>query len=259
ERNPEVREDREGFRRQSGLRLQGNELLRCSLRESRRRRSATAHETRGDRRSSTMAISPTGNPMSVFPATALSTEPIRRPPIESHAAALPVTRAMFDELMVPCYAPADFVPVRGAGSRVWDQQGRMYIDFAGGVAVTSLGHCHPAVVKALTEQAHTLWHVSNWMTNEPALRLAKKLVDATFAERVFLCNSGAEANEAALKLARRYAHDHCGPEKFRVISTLNAFHGRTLFTVSAGGTAKYSTGFGPPPTGFTHIRYNDIA
>ena len=197
--------------------------------------------------------------MSASPATALSTEPARRPAAESHAAALPVTRAMFDDLMVPCYAPADFVPVRGAGSRVWDQQGRMYIDFAGGVAVTSLGHCHPAMVKALTEQAHTLWHVSNWLTNEPALRLAKKLVDATFAERVFLCNSGAEANEAALKLARRYAHDHFGPEKFRVISTLNAFHGRTLFTVSAGGQAKYSTGFGPPPTGFTHIRYNDIA
>ena len=122
-----------------------------------------------------MAISLTGNPMSVFPATALSTEPIRRPATEIHAAALPVTRAMFDELMVPCYAPADFVPVRGAGSRVWDQHGRMYIDFAGGVAVTSLGHCHPAVVKALTEQAHTLWHVSNWMTNEPALRLYQSL------------------------------------------------------------------------------------
>ena len=143
--------------------------------------------------------------MSLSSATALSSQPIRRPPTESHAAALPVTRAMFDELMVPCYAPADFVPVRGAGSRVWDQQGRMYIDFAGGVAVTSLGHCHPAVVKALTEQAHTLWHVSNWMTNEPALRLAKKLVDATFAERVFLCNSGPEANEAALKLKEMIA------------------------------------------------------
>jgi succinylornithine aminotransferase len=206
-----------------------------------------------------MALSFTASPMSVSPTTVLSTEPARRPAAESHAAALPVTRAMFDQLMVPCYAPADFVPVRGAGSRVWDQQGRMYIDFAGGVAVTSLGHCHPAIVKALTEQAHTLWHVSNWMTNAPALRLSKKLVDATFAERVFLCNSGAEANEAALKLARRYAHDHFGPEKFRVISTLNAFHGRTLFTVSAGGQAKYSTGFGPPPTGFTHIRYNDIA
>jgi acetylornithine/N-succinyldiaminopimelate aminotransferase len=184
--------------------------------------------------------------------------PGARAAVEPHAP-LAVTRASFDQLMVPCYAPAEFVPVRGAGSRVWDQQGRMYIDFASGVAVTSLGHCHPAIVKALTEQAHTLWHVSNWMTNEPALRLAKKLIDATFAERVFLCNSGAEANEAALKLARRYAHDHFGPEKFRVISTLNAFHGRTLFTVSAGGQAKYSSGFGPAPTGFTHIRYNDVS
>jgi succinylornithine aminotransferase len=197
--------------------------------------------------------------MSVPPSSApLAVAPKLHPAVEKHAT-LPVTRAMFDELMVPCYAPAPFVPVRGSGSRIWDQQGRMYIDFAGGVAVTALGHCHPVMVKALTEQAQTLWHVSNWMTNEPALRLAKKLVDATFAERVFLCNSGAEANEAALKLARRYAHDHFGAEKFRVVSTLNAFHGRTLFTVTAGGQAKYATGFGPSPTGFTHIRYNDIA
>jgi succinylornithine aminotransferase len=195
--------------------------------------------------------------MSVSPATVRSAEPVLRAATTSPAA-LPVTRALFDQVMVPCYAPAEFIPVRGQGSRVWDQQGKMYIDFAGGVAVTALGHCHPALVKALTEQAHVLWHVSNWMTNEPALRLAQKLVDATFAERVFLCNSGAEANEAALKLARRYAHDRCGPEKFRVISTLNAFHGRTLFTVTAGGQAKYSTGFGPQPTGFTHIRYNDL-
>ena len=177
----------------------------------------------------------------------------------SGVAPLPVTRAMFDQLMVPCFAPAPFIPVRGEGSRVWDQQGRMYIDFAAGVAVTALGHCHPAMVRALTEQAKTIWHVSNWMTNEPALRLAKKLVDATFAERVFFCNSGAEANEAALKLARRYAQDHFGPEKFRIVSTLNAFHGRTLFTVTAGGQAKYAAGFGPAPTGFTHIRYNDVA
>src|SRR5208283_6036790 len=131
-----------------------------------------------------MTLSPTEPPMSVQPATALSPETARRAaPVVP--AALPVTRAMFDQLMVPCYAPAEFVPVRGQGSRVWDQQGKMYIDFAGGVAVTALGHCHPALVKALTEQAHVLWHVSNWMTNEPALRLAKKLVDATFAERVF--------------------------------------------------------------------------
>jgi acetylornithine/N-succinyldiaminopimelate aminotransferase len=175
------------------------------------------------------------------------------------AATMPVTRAMFDALMVPCFAPAEFVPVRGEGSRVWDQHGKMYIDFASGVAVTALGHCHPVMVRALEEQARTLWHVSNWYTNEPALRLARRLVDATFADRAFFANSGAEANEAALKLARRWAHDRYGPQKFRVISTLNAFHGRTLFTVTAGGQAKYATGFGPNPTGFTHIRYNDVA
>ena len=179
--------------------------------------------------------------------------------VAAPAATVPVTRAMFDELMVPCFAPASFVPVRGEGSRVWDQDGKMYIDFASGVAVTALGHCSPVMVKALEAQARQLWHVSNWYTNEPALRLAKRLVGATFADRVFFANSGAEANEAALKLARRWAHDRHGPQKFRVISTLNAFHGRTLFTVTAGGQAKYATGFGPNPTGFTHIRYNDVA
>ena len=180
-------------------------------------------------------------------------------PAPSVAATLPVTRATFDEVMVRCYAHADFVPVRGEGSRVWDQDGKMYIDFAAGVAVTSLGHCHPAMVRALTDQACTLWHVSNWFTNEPALRLAKRLVDHTFAERAFFCNSGAEANEAALKLARRYAHDRHGKHKSRVISTVNSFHGRTLFTVTAGGQAKYAEGFGPNPAGFTHLPYNDVA
>ena len=176
----------------------------------------------------------------------------------SDASSLAVTRATFDALMVPCFAPAPFIPVRGEGSRVWDQDGRMYIDFASGVAVTALGHCHPAMVKALEAQARTVWHVSNWFTNEPALRLAKRLIDATFAERVFFCNSGAEANEAALKLARRYAHDRSGPHRARVVSTLNAFHGRTLFTVTAGGQAKYAMGFGPNPAGITHLGYNDV-
>src|SRR5512141_1044900 len=97
----------------------------------------------------------------------------------STASTLPVTREMFDEYMVRCYAPASFIPVRGEGSRVWDQEGRMYIDFAAGVAVTALGHCHPAMVKALAEQAGRIWHVSNWFTNEPALRLAKRPTDAT--------------------------------------------------------------------------------
>lgn len=170
----------------------------------------------------------------------------------------PVQRADFDQYLVPNYAPAAFVPVRGLGSRVWDQSGRELIDFAGGIAVNALGHCHPALVKALTEQANTLWHISNVFTNEPALRLAHKLVDATFAERVFFCNSGAEANEAAFKLARRVAHDRFGPEKYEIIAALNSFHGRTLFTVSVGGQPKYSDGFGPKIEGITHVPYNDL-
>ncbi len=171
----------------------------------------------------------------------------------------PVQRTDFDQFMVPNYAPATFVPVRGAGSRVWDQSGRELIDFSGGIAVNVLGHCHPALVAALTEQANTLWHISNVFTNEPALRLAKKLVDATFAERVFFCNSGAEANEAAFKLARRVAHDRFGPEKYEIIAALNSFHGRTLFTVNVGGQSKYSDGFGPKIEGITHVPYNDLA
>ncbi|BBP78903.1 aspartate aminotransferase family protein [Pseudomonas gingeri NCPPB 3146 = LMG 5327] len=170
----------------------------------------------------------------------------------------PVQRADFDQVMVPNYAPATFIPVRGAGSRVWDQAGRELVDFAGGIAVNVLGHAHPALVGALTEQANNLWHVSNVFTNEPALRLAKKLVDATFAERVFFCNSGAEANEAAFKLARRVAFDRFGTEKYEIIAALNSFHGRTLFTVNVGGQSKYSDGFGPKITGITHVPFNDL-
>jgi succinylornithine transaminase family protein len=192
-------------------------------------------------------------------ATAAIAASARREPVPAaKAATMPVSRATFDQLMVPCFAPAPFVPVRGEGSRVWDQDGRMYIDFGSGVAVTALGHCHPAMIRALEEQAKKIWHVSNWFTNEPALRLAQRIVDSTFAERVFFANSGAESNEAALKLARRWAHDHFGPHKFRVVSTLNAFHGRTLMTVTAGGQAKYAQGFGPNPAGFAHIPYNDV-
>ncbi|MBV8657271.1 MAG: aspartate aminotransferase family protein [Burkholderiales bacterium] len=169
-----------------------------------------------------------------------------------------VSRADFDQVMVPNYAPADYIPVRGQGARVWDQQGREYVDLAGGIAVNSLGHAHPALVKALTEQAQKVWHVSNSLTNEPALRLARKLVDATFADKVFFCNSGAEANEAAFKLARRWAIETGNPDKVEIISTTNSFHGRTFFTVTVGGQPKYSDGFGPRPTGITHIAYNDL-
>ncbi|TRW48497.1 aspartate aminotransferase family protein [Aliidiomarina halalkaliphila] len=169
-----------------------------------------------------------------------------------------VTRAMFDDVMVPNYNPANIIPVRGEGSRVWDQDGREYIDFAGGIAVSCLGHCHPAMVRALTEQANKLWHLSNVMTNEPALRLAKKLVDATFAERVYFANSGAEANEAALKLARRWALEEHGEEKQEIIAFHKGFHGRTFFTVTVGGQPAYSDGFGPKPGGISHVEFNNI-
>ncbi|WP_163923190.1 aspartate aminotransferase family protein [Photobacterium sp. Alg240-V54] len=168
-------------------------------------------------------------------------------------------RSLFDEVMVPCYAPMDIIPVRGQGSLLWDQQQREYIDFAGGIAVSCLGHCHPKMVAALTEQAQQLWHLSNVMTNEPALRLADKLTQLTFADKVFLANSGAEANEAALKLARRYAVDNFSAEKDQIIAFNHGFHGRTFFTVTVGGQSSYSDGFGPKPQAVTHIPYNDIA
>ncbi|MEL5476147.1 MULTISPECIES: bifunctional acetylornithine/succinyldiaminopimelate transaminase [Serratia] len=170
-----------------------------------------------------------------------------------------VSRSTFDQVILPVYAPAQFVPVRGQGSRVWDQQGKEYIDFSGGIAVTALGHCHPALVEALKRQGETLWHTSNVFTNEPALRLASKLIDATFADRVFFANSGAEANEAAFKLARHYAVTRHSPYKTKIIAFYNAFHGRTLFTVSVGGQAKYSDGFGPKPADIVHVPFNDLA
>lgn len=171
---------------------------------------------------------------------------------------LQVNRALFDEVMVPNYAPAGIIPVSGKGSRVWDQQGREYVDFAGGIAVSSLGHCHPALVNALTQQASKLWHLSNVMTNEPALRLAKKLVDATFADKVYFANSGAEANEAAFKLARRFALDKFGADKDQIISFSKSFHGRTFFTVTVGGQAAYSDGFGPKPGAVLHAEFNNL-
>jgi len=169
-----------------------------------------------------------------------------------------VTRADFDKVMVPNYNPQQMVPVRGRGSRVWDQEGKEYIDFAGGIAVTSLGHSHPALVSTIKEQAENLWHLSNIFTNEPALRLAQKLCDITFADKVFFCNSGTEANEAAFKLARKYSYDNVGPQKHEIISFEQSFHGRSLFTVSVGGQKKYREGFEPVPAGITHLPFNDI-
>ena len=170
----------------------------------------------------------------------------------------PVTRQTFDEVLVPTYAPAAMVPVRAAGLDLWDQAGKHYLDFTSGIAVASLGHCHPVLVEALTRQANTLWHLGNGYTNEPVLRLATALTEATFADRAFFCNSGAEANEAALKLARKYAHAKFGAQKSRIVSCLQSFHGRTLFTVSVGGQPKYTEGFEPLPPSIDHIPYNDI-
>ncbi|WP_336365879.1 aspartate aminotransferase family protein [Marinobacter sp. C2H3] len=170
----------------------------------------------------------------------------------------PVTRELFDDVMVPNYAPGQIIPVRGEGSRIWDQEGREYVDLQGGIAVTCLGHSHPGLIGALEEQANKIWHLSNVMTNEPALRLARSLCELTFAERVFFANSGAEANEAAFKLARRYAWEHTGPQKHEIISFRNSFHGRTLFTVSVGGQPKYLEGFEPAPGGIHHAEYNNL-
>lgn len=169
-----------------------------------------------------------------------------------------VNRQTFDQVMLPIFSPAEFIPVKGEGSRVWDQQGKEYIDFAGGIAVLALGHCHPSLVAAVRDQSEKLWHVSNVFTNEQALKLAQKLTKATFADRAFFVNSGSEANEAAFKLARRYAITKYSPYKTKIIAFKQAFHGRTLFTVSVGGQAKYADGFGPKPADIIHVPFNDL-
>lgn len=168
------------------------------------------------------------------------------------------TRNDFDRYLIPTYAPAPFIPVKGIGSVIVDQQGKEYIDFAGGIAVNVLGHGNAKLKQALNLQAESLWHIGNGYTNEPVLNLAKQLVDSTFADKVFFCNSGAEANEAALKLARKYGHDHHGAAKNEIVAFNNGFHGRTLFTVSAGGQPKYSQDFAPLPAGIHHVAFNDL-
>lgn len=161
--------------------------------------------------------------------------------------------------LTPNFAFAPMLPERASGSRVWDENGKEYIDLSGGIAVNALGHCHPTLIAALTEQAQKYWHVSNLYTTRPAQELAQKLVEHSFADKVFFANSGAEANEAALKLARKHARDHFGAEKSEIVACVNAFHGRTLFTVSVGGQPKYSQDFAPLPAGITHIPFNDVA
>ena len=180
----------------------------------------------------------------------------------SHAPTIRLLLSTDDDSMenylTPNFAFAPVIPDHAQGSHVWDTEGREYLDLAGGIAVNALGHCHPALQAALTEQAAKLWHISNIYTTAPAQQLAQRLVENTFADKVFFCNSGAEANEAAFKLARKYAFDHFGPEKNEIIACVNGFHGRTLFTVSVGGQPKYQQGFAPLPAGIKHILFNDV-
>lgn len=158
----------------------------------------------------------------------------------------------------PNYGRVPICLVRGEGVRVWDSDGREYLDFAAGIAVVALGHCHPRVTGAIREAAATLLHVSNLYHSAPQIHLAKLLCEHSFAERVFFCNSGAEANEAALKLARKYAKERYASDRYEVIATRNSFHGRTLATVTATGQEKYQHGFEPLMPGFKHVPYNDL-
>lgn len=147
---------------------------------------------------------------------------------------------------------------KGRGMKVWSADGKEYLDFVGGIAVNCLGHCHPKVVIAIQKQAQRLLHVSNYYHIEPQIKLAKLLVENSFADKVFFCNSGAEAIEAAIKLARRYFQEHVGKNKFEIITALNSFHGRTLAALSATGQEKFKKGFEPLVPGFTHVEFNDI-
>ncbi len=168
--------------------------------------------------------------------------------------------ALGRDYYLPVYRPRELVLERGQGARVWDSQGRDYVDFGAGIAVCSLGHCDPGLVAALTSQANTLWHTSNVFYSEPPLRLAEELVTASrFAERVFLCNSGAEANEAAIKLVRKWATAQGRAPDRRVILTFRgSFHGRTLATVTATAQPKYQEGYEPLPGGFRYVDFNDL-
>jgi len=162
------------------------------------------------------------------------------------------------EVLVGNYKPQPVALVRGEGCYLFDADGRRYLDAMGGIATAGLGHCHPKLVAALEAQARRVWHVSNLYTSQPQIELAERLVRHSFAERIFFCNSGGEANEAALKLARRWHRDR-GDDRFEIIAFEGGFHGRTLFTVSVTGTPDYWKGFEPMVPGVHHAPYGDLA
>jgi len=159
-----------------------------------------------------------------------------------------------DAVFIGTYSRYPLAMVKGAGCRLYDADGREYLDFLSGIAVTALGHCHPAVTEAIRRQAGEYLHVSNLFHMAPQIELAELLTGHSFAEKVFLCNSGAEANEAAIKLARI----HAGPGRYRIISLAGSFHGRTLATVAATGQLKFHQGFEPLPEGFVHAPFGDL-
>jgi acetylornithine aminotransferase len=169
------------------------------------------------------------------------------------------TISLADKYIFPTYKRPPFALVKGEGCRVWDESGKEYLDFVGGIAVCALGHSSPIVTKALEEQSRTLVHVSNLYYTRPQAELAKLLVEHSFADRVFFCNSGAEANEAAIKIARRYTKEKFGPGKYTIISMQGSFHGRTMATLSATGQSKVQVGYDPLLPGFKFVPYNDLA
>ena len=160
--------------------------------------------------------------------------------------------------MMPNYSFPDLVPEKASGSRLWDENGKEYIDFGGGIAVTSLGHCHPVLMKSMEEQSKKLWHVSNYLLSKPAKELGQKIASKSFADKVLFSNSGNEANEAAIKLARKYFFEKGDEEKYEILSFTNSFHGRSLANITLGDSEFHQTGFGPLPKGFIKAEFNNI-
>ena len=161
--------------------------------------------------------------------------------------------------VLPTYNRLPVAFARGEGMRLYDDKGTAWLDFGAGVAVNSLGHCHPHLVRALADQANSVWHTSNIFQMPGQEKLGQRLIEATFADKVFFCNSGAEANELAIKIARKYHAATGHPERYRIITFEGAFHGRTLATIAAGGNPKYYEGFGPKVDGFDQVKVGDLA
>lgn len=167
--------------------------------------------------------------------------------------------ALADQHIMNTYRRVPIALVKGEGAKLWDASGREYLDFVAGIAVCSLGHSHPKVVKAIKKQAKELMHVSNLYYTKPQGEVAALLTKHSFADKAFFCNSGAEANEAAIKLARKYAHENLGADKFELITMKDSFHGRTMATITATGQEKFQFGFTPLLDGFTYAPFNDPA